>query len=989
MQRAAFAAICGVAQQTPLGLSLFELRKFSAACINPKALKDDSPMDEEAFVFGAFRLLPAQRILLEDGKPLHLGSRALDVLLALVESAGDTIHKDQLIARTWPDTVVDEGTLRVHVAALRKALGDGRGGNRFIANIPGRGYSFVAPVRRGQRQEAAALPNRSALGGNLPAQLTRVIGRSEIVATVVARVAQQRFLTIVGPGGIGKTTVAVAAAEELSGSYSDGVWFVGLGSLRDPALVPSAVSAILGSPPGVGDPLSSLVAWLGDKRTLIIIDNCEHVVSAAAATAEAMLKAAPQLAILATSREPLRAEGEWLLRLPSLEVPPERSGLTADEALTFPAVELFNERAMATLDGFDLADDDIPIALEICRRLDGVPLAIELAAAQVDVFGVKGLAAHLDDRLAVLTRGRRTAVPRQQTLRATIDWSYDLLSELERRLLCRLAIFPAGFGLEAAAAVVSVGDDAAAVIGEGIANLVSKSLVTRDGSTPAGRWRLLETIRAYALEKLTERDEVDATARRHAEFFRNLIVPAAKSSVLRISVDDVARYGREIDSVRAALDWSFSPTGDAAIGVALTAAFAPVWLHLLLVVECRERAERALNVLSPSFNLVAPLERRLHIALGIALTHTMGPVEKTRTVLAKARQLAESVDDVEAELRMLWAQWSMENILGEYRAAQSTAQRFSEVAQRTGDYAFILLAEHFVGTALLFDGRPRQARDCLERVVEHYVPPASGRHKILFHWDQRVLARARLARVLCVQGYSDQAKEQARISLEEAEAADPGFTLCWVLHHAVCPIALLTGDIAIADRGVATMTDVATRLDAALWRILASYWEGKALVERREFPRGSALLQTVLDTCDQTGWHICNAEFLGVLARGLVGLGRLDAAIVTVEKALATAEHSGERYSIPELLRIKGEVLLRQAATESMSAAEGCFFGAIALAREQEALFWELRAALSLARMRIKQDRQDEGKRILGSVYDRFTEGFETTDLLSARDLLQ
>ena len=317
-------------------------------------------------------------------------------------------------------------------------------------------------------------------------------------------------------------------------------------------------------------------------------------------------------------------------------------------------------------------------------------------------------------------------------------------------------------------------------------------------------------------------------------------------------------------------------------------------------------------------------------------------------------------------------------------------QRFSEVAQRTGDHAFVLLAEQFMGTALLFDGRPRQARDCLERVVEHYLPPASGRHKILFQYDQRVLARARLARVLCVQGYSDQAKEQARISLQEAEAADHGFTLCWVLHHAVCPIALLTGDIASADQGVATMTDVATRLDAALWRILRSYWEGKALVERREFARGSALLRTVLDTCDQTGWHICNAEFLGVLARGLMGRGQLDAALETVEKALATAEHSGgERYSIPELLRIKGEVLLEQPANGAVSAAEGCFFGAIALAREQESLFWELRAALSLARMRTKEHRRDEGKRILASVYDRFTEGFGTADLLLAREMLE
>ena len=890
--------------------------------------------------------------------------------------------------RTWPDTVVDEGALRVHVAALRRALGDGRAGKRYIANDPGRGYTFVAPVTREQRQETAAPPNGPASGSNFPPRLTRVIGRAEIIARVVTRVAQQRFLTIVGPGGIGKTTVAVAAAEALSGSYAHGVWFAGLASLQDPALVPSAVSAVLGSPPGVGDPLSSLLASLRDKRALIILDNCEHLISAAAATAEAVLKAAPQVAILATSREPLRADGEWLLRLPSLEVPPERSGLTAAEALSSPAVELFNERAAATLDGFDLADADIPIALEICRRLDGVPLAIELAAAQVDVFSVRDLAARLDDRLAVLTRGRRTALPRQQTLRATIDWSYELLSASERRLLCRLAVFSAGFTLESAA-VVSESDDAPAVVAEGIASLVAKSLVSRDGSNSAGRWRLPETIRAYALEKLAESGELSTTARRHAEFFRDLIVPTATNPVLRISNDDVARYGREIDNVRAALHWSFSPIGDAAIGVALTAAFAPVWLHLALVVECRERAERALDILAPDFNLIAPLERRLHIALGIALILTMGPVERTRTVLAKARQLAESVDDVEAELRMLWAQWSMENNSGEYYLAQITAQRFSEVARRTGDQAFIILAEHFVGTALLFDGKPREARDRLERILEHYFAPPNRRHTILFHYDQRVLARSRLARVLCVQGYADQAKEQARISLEEARAADAGFTLCWVLHYAVCPIALMTGDIAVADQGVATINDLATRFDAALWRILGSCWEGKALVERREFARGSALLRKTLDICDQTGWRIGNAEFLGVLAEGLAGLGQLDTALVTVDKALATAGHSGERYSIPELLRIKGEVLLQQAANESMSAAEGCFFGAIAMAREQDALFWELRAALSLAHMRTKQNRQDEGQRILASIYDKFTEGFETTDLLSARELLQ
>jgi predicted ATPase/DNA-binding winged helix-turn-helix (wHTH) protein len=679
---------------------------------------DNALVDEAVFGFGPFQLNPAERLLLQDGKPLRLGSRALEILVTLVERAGETILRDELIGRVWPDTVVDEGALRVHIAALRKALGDGHDGNRFIANIPGRGYSFVAPVTREQRRPTAAMPpDQPAPSGNLPAQLTRVVGRAEVIATIIARIARQRFLTIVGPGGIGKTTVAVAAGEGVSGSYGDGVWFVGLGSQQNPALIPSAISSVLGSTPGVGDPLSSLLAWLRDKRALIILDNCEHLIAAAAATVEAMLRAAPQVAILATSREPLRAEGEWLLRLPSLEIPAERSGLTAAEALRFPAVELFNERAIATLDSFAFTDADVPVVFEICRRLDGVPLAIELAAAQVDVLGLSGLAARLDDRLAVLTRGRRTALPRQQTLRATIDWSYELLPEPERRLLCRLAVFSAGFTLEAAAAVMGESGEASAAVGEGIASLVAKSLLSRDGSSPVGRWRLLETIRAYALEKLADSGEADAAARRHAEFFRDFVVPNKESPVLRISVDDVANFGREIDNVRAALDWSFSPTGDAAIGVALTAAFAPVWLHLSLVIECRERAERALDILASGFDLTAPLERRLHIALGVALTLTMAPVERTRTVLAKARALAESVDDVEAELRMLWAQWSMESILGEYRLARLTAQRFAEVAQRTEDRSFTLVAEHFIGAALLFEGKLRRARDCLERVA--------------------------------------------------------------------------------------------------------------------------------------------------------------------------------------------------------------------------------------------------------------------------------
>src|ERR1700730_14918597 len=314
-----------------------------------------------------------------------------------------------------------EGALRVHVAALRKALGDGRAGKRYIVNNPGRGYSFAAPVAREQRQPAIAPTNGAAVRGNLQALLNRIVGRDDIIAALAAQLAQRRFLTIVGPGGIGKTTVAIAVAESVSASFDDGVWFVGLASLPDPDLVASALSTVLGiSLPGV-NPISGLAAWLRDKRTLIVLDSCEHVIGAVAGIAEKILTADAGVSILATSREPLRAEGEWLHRLTSLELPPRSDNLTPEGALQYSAVQLFNERALATIDGFALGDEDVAPVIEICRRLDGMPLALELAAARVDVFGIKSLAARLDDRFAVLTSGRRTALPRHQTLRAAMD----------------------------------------------------------------------------------------------------------------------------------------------------------------------------------------------------------------------------------------------------------------------------------------------------------------------------------------------------------------------------------------------------------------------------------------------------------------------------------------------------------------------------------------------------------------------------------------
>lgn len=484
-----------------------------------------------SFAFGPFVFTPEQQMLLEDQTPVALGGRALDILTALVESPGAVLTKSELIARAWPNLFVEEGNLKVTIGALRRALGEKAGSLQYIATVIGRGYRFVAPVQAGPATASLPVSRPSISPNNLPPSIASIVGRADDIAEIHGALANERVLAIVGAGGIGKTTVAVAVAERFAAQVRDGAWFVDLASLADPNLVASAVAKTIGLTTQAPNALPDLLDHLRERNMLLVLDNCEHVIEAAASCARRILAEASEVRILATSREPLHINGERVHHLAPLGSPPIEPKLQAEALLAFPAAQLFIERARAKNRMFHLKDGEACVVAEICQRLDGLALAIEMAATRANAFGVRALLGLLDGQSPPLG-GLRSGPERHQTLTATIDWSYNLLSDGERAVLRRLSVFPGAFSLQSACIVASAECELASTIDD-LANLVDKSLVTVEVSESGVAYRLLDTTRAYAVRKLVESDEVEQVRQRFAQDFaaRNelSLVPSSRA----------------------------------------------------------------------------------------------------------------------------------------------------------------------------------------------------------------------------------------------------------------------------------------------------------------------------------------------------------------------------------------------------------------------------------------------------------------------------
>lgn len=958
--------------------------------MDPPGLTDGGSV----FRFDNFQVHAAQRSLLRDGQPVDLGSRAFDLLVALCRQRGQVVSNRELLAAAWPNRVVEEGSVRAHIASLRKALGDGVGNRRYISNVPMRGYCMVVPV------EVAALPPPAAAspiadeapGASPPAaaratepppptdpvddteawrlpESAGLVGRDREAALLLEELRKHRCVTLVGAGGIGKTSVALPVARHFAQSVGAELVLVELAMLTKGELVPMALASALGVVVPGQQPLQAITRQLGgERRVLLVLDNCEHVIDGVALAAEQLLSQAPGLRVLATSRESLRIRGEWVRRLESLPVPPlaspGRPG-TLDEAMRYPAVRLFVERASAAAGGFELGDDEVPLLCQLCRRLDGIPLAIELAAGAVDTVGLRGLAerlgSRLGSRLVLVGRGRRTALPRHQTLRATLDWSHGLLPEAEQALLARLSVFR---GLFTHAAALAVFDGQPEVLDESLAGLVAKSLLVSERKGAERVYRLLETTREYAAERLAAAGAREQVALRHAQFLLQLVRAAPDTP-----------HGspplRWIDDVREAVLWAAARPDTQALGVSLVAWSAPQWFSLSLLAEYRQLAEAALATIAagPPEAFKAADEMRLAEALGHTLWHTRGDGAAMTAAFGRGLALAEQLQDTAYRLRCSWGLWLVCNAEGDHVGSRRLAEQFGRIAEASDDPAVHLTHDRMMALGCHFQGDQAQAGESARRVLQRVPVRAAVAPRRDAGFDPRVAGLTVLARVQWLQGLPLQALQHAEDAVNEALAIDHDLSLCYAIAIAAAPVAFWCGDL---ERARAWSGLLKQRADDGSLHYWQAFGDGyQRVLGLIGLKAGEPLPSHALAGM---GGNLPVREMLCTLHPGFLD-----------DTLAARARQGAAGWCAPELLRLVGELQWRQQAGEQAVAS---FQRGVELARQQHALAWELRCCTSLAHCSLAQGRRAEARARLAGVLDRFTEGHDTQDLQRARRLV-
>jgi predicted ATPase/DNA-binding winged helix-turn-helix (wHTH) protein len=940
--------------------------------------------------FGPFQLSPAQRTIARDGVPLALGDRALDILIVLIERAGEIVGHRELMERVWRDLVVSPGNLRVHMSALRKALGDGESGAHYIENVTGQGYCFVAAVVRASAAvspvRAVQFPDAARKRLVLPPQLARMVGREEIVRAIGADLVAERFITVIGPGGMGKTTVAIAVAHSMLEEFSAAVCFVDLGAVADAKLVAATIAASLGLSVQTADAVPTLLEYLRTLRILLVIDNCEHMVDAVATLLETIFKEAPDVHLLATSREALRVEGEHAYWLPALASPSPQSSLKPVDVLAFPAVQLFLERAAASGQRLALDDENAPLVAGICGRLEGIALAIELAAGRAGTHGIAATADLLNKNLGLDWRGRRTALPRHRTLRALLDWSFGLLDAAEQLALRRLSIFVGPFTIDAANVVVhGAHGDEAAILGT-LDALVAKSLISVSaGDDGSERYRLLETTRIYALERLHESDEAAATARGHAAYFARLL-NSRHGGQIDLEYTGRAHSLREhLGNVRAALEWCFGEGGtvaDPALAVDLAAAAAPVFFELSLLSESFKWSAAGLAALDANTR-GSRREMLLQSTFSISAMWLRGNRDEVLAAIARGMELADPLHEPAQRLRMLATRHLFLTRVADFRGALAAARDWDIAAKQAGDVSCLAISDLMQGVARHFRGDQAAAR----RHFDAGFAQAGARHLQLCGNDHRVRGLITLSRTLWVSGLPERAMDTARQAVATAMRSGKPLDTCFALIYTT-PVYLWCGHWDAAQQTLDQLVGHTHWLVLKPFHSTALALRGVLSIGRGDTQTGTSTILSAQQKMHDERQNVAATFVACAAAEGLTMLGRAEEALTIVRSARRNAARGAEAVLLPELLRVQAQALLTLSQANQARAMR-LLLRSCRIAHSQSAPSWELRSATTLARIHARHGDREQARTLLAPLYDRFTEGFATHDLLSAAELLR
>ncbi|WP_448661239.1 ATP-binding protein [Sphingomonas sp. CJ20] len=914
-------------------------------------------MSDRVIRFGSFELRPERGQLLSGGVRVGLGSRALAILALLAERAGEVVSVQEITDRVWPNIFVQENNLRVHITAIRRALRAGADDDIEIVNVPGRGYRLRADVTiEATGEETAQVPISAEIRPlPLPLQINRLIGREACVAEVVESVARHRLVTIVGSGGIGKTSVALAALTQLRARTA--VCLVDLTNCTSLAHVATATAAALQSPMGQDTMPAVLVERLRAAELVLMIDNCEHLIDTAARAAEALLQSCPRVTLLATSREPLRVPGEVQVHLQPLPVPAAAD--TMETITGNPSVALFAERAAAA-GGFSLGEENARQVAAVCRSLDGLPLALELAAAAAPMVGLDALSSGLAGRLSPFAFGRRT-LARHETLEAMLDWSYELLAPDERLVFGCLSLFRATFDLAAAVQVAAPDPAEPMNTAQAVLQLATKSLLTVEPSPRHVTYRLLETTKAYARRKLEDSGQAEIAARRHAEWVGTLLDRAQADWLRMERATWWERYGNAIDDVRAALVWSLGEAGDRQLGIRLIIASAPLWLGMSQFAEYHRWLEQALTTLDTLGQRGGAEEIKLQIGLCVLLFNADRPGERFVRAATQVLRIAKKLGDPVARATALWMLSGQRGIMGDHPASLTLAQQMLGPERNDVDRDLQHFAQRVIATMTFRVGRMEESAAIGAELVTHCSDRTA--YGAMLRYDHATILRGNHSVTLAVQGRLESARATIMEAVIDARRLRNPSSFCYLLSNAACPVALWLGDDELARHYADLLGRAADDNRFTYMAELAAWFSRIADLRMGKPPQPFPLdrirppLPHDKDVFITACAALCDAE------------------------AIARAEASAPHWATAEILRADGENRLQAG---DAAAARAQFERALAIAEAQGAGLWALRAATSLARLMPP----DAAARILEPALARIEGDEHHPDVRAARALL-